>query len=466
MTFEKDLESESQTVEYKESWRDEYLKWLCGFANAKGGVLYIGVRDDGTVCGVVNSKKLMELLPNLIRDTLGIIADVDLLHDGEKDYIRITVGENPYPVSYKGEYHYRSGSTKQELKGNALTRFLLKKTGMSWDSGVIGNLAVKDFRNDSFDIFRTQAVASGRMTAKDTDVSNEMLAQKLDLLVDGEITRAGVLLFYHNPERLITGAWIKIGYFANDADIVYQDEIHGSLLQQTDTVIDLIYTKYLTAPITYKGITRVETYPYPREAVREAVLNAVVHKKYGSFTPIQIRVYADKLRIVNDSILPDGVTPDQLINEGKSRPANPRIANTFYRAGYIESWGRGIQEIRTVCKEHGNPAPEFRVDADAVFVTFYPLKTAGTLQTPRRLTPQVDPAGTPQADRINNILTFCSIPRKRDEIQAFLNLKDREYFRKEILIPLVERGLLRLTEPDKPTSPNQRYYAVPESYKQ
>ena len=212
----------------------------------------------------------------------------------------------------------------------------------------------------------------------DVSVSNEMLAEKLDLLSEGNVTRAGILVFHHNPEKWVTGAWIKIGFFADDATILYQDEIHGSLLQQADKIMDLLYTKYLTAPISFKGIIRIEKYPYPKDAVREALLNAIVHKNYGSFTPIQIRVYKDKLRIANDSILPDGISPEQLINEGKSRPLNPKIANAFFRAGYIESWGRGIQEIRDMCKNYGNPNPDFQVDADAVFVTFYSLEAIGS----------------------------------------------------------------------------------------
>ena len=89
---------ESQLIEYKESWRDEYLKWICGFANAQGGVLYIGKRDDGSVCGVADSKKLMEDIPNKVRDALGLIVDVDLITENGLYVIKITVEENPYPV--------------------------------------------------------------------------------------------------------------------------------------------------------------------------------------------------------------------------------------------------------------------------------------------------------------------------------------------------------------------------------
>ena len=88
------MQSESQNIEYKESWRDEYLKWICGFANAQGGTLYIGVDDDKKVVGVKNSKKLMEDIPNMVKDRLGIIVDVNLLSSDGKDYIEVSVQQS------------------------------------------------------------------------------------------------------------------------------------------------------------------------------------------------------------------------------------------------------------------------------------------------------------------------------------------------------------------------------------
>jgi ATP-dependent DNA helicase RecG len=121
---------ESQNIEYKSSWRDEYLKWICGFANAQGGKLYIGIDDNGEVCGVQNAKKLMEDIPNKIREALGILVDVNLLSVDSKEYLEISVSASSDPINYKGEYHYRSGSTKQLLQGPALTQFLLNRTRM------------------------------------------------------------------------------------------------------------------------------------------------------------------------------------------------------------------------------------------------------------------------------------------------------------------------------------------------
>ena len=91
--------SENQNIEWKTSWRDEYLKWICGFANAQGGVLEIGKNDRGEVVGLPDAARLMEVLPNKIRDHLGIITDVDLLTEQETEYIRITVEPYPHPIS-------------------------------------------------------------------------------------------------------------------------------------------------------------------------------------------------------------------------------------------------------------------------------------------------------------------------------------------------------------------------------
>ncbi len=135
---------ESQHTEWKQTWRDEFLKWICGFANAEGGVLEIGRADDGTPVGVTDAQTLLVELPNKIRDVLGIIADVHLVQEAGKDLVHIRVDPYPSPISYKGQYHYRSGSTKQELKGPALEQFLLKKRGLHGDSVPEPGFAVAD----------------------------------------------------------------------------------------------------------------------------------------------------------------------------------------------------------------------------------------------------------------------------------------------------------------------------------
>ena len=370
------IDKEKQNIEWKETWKEDYLKWICGFANAQGGKIYIGKNDDGTVTGITNAKKLLEDIPNKVRDVLGIIVDVNLYSEENKEYLEIVTLPSSYPVNYKGEYHYRSGSTKQLLKGAALTQFLFEKTGITWDSIPLDNLSTEDFWRDSFDIFRKQAILSKRMDEKDLNMANEQLLDSLGLIKNGKILRAGMMLFYQNPERWINGAYIKIGYFESDSEISYMDEIHGSLISQADKVIDLIFTKYLKANITYEGVTRVETYPFPKAAIREAVYNAIVHKNYATQIPIQISVYKDKLYISNDCILPSGWTVETLMGKHRSKPFNPNIANGFFRAGFIETWGRGIEKICEACRNYGTKLPEYTVYPEDIMIKFEALNVA------------------------------------------------------------------------------------------
>lgn len=179
--------AESQNIEYKESWRDEYLKWVCGFANAQGGTIYIGVRDDGSVVGIKNAKKLLEDIPNKIQTGLGIIADVNKHTKNGLDYIEIKVKPSSFPISYHGEFHYRSGATKQQLTGIALSQFIMRKTGFRWEDVTVDTLSVDDLDEESFKIFRREALRSKRMTEAELNVSNTELLSKLHLMTDGKL---------------------------------------------------------------------------------------------------------------------------------------------------------------------------------------------------------------------------------------------------------------------------------------
>ncbi len=150
----------------------------------------------------------------------------------------------------------------------------------------------------------------------------------------------------------------------------YQDEIHGSLLEQVDKAIEVIYLKYMKAKTSYEGIQRVERYFVPEAALREALLNAVCHKQYESCIPVQVSVYEDRLYVANIDVLPETWTINNLLGKHESRPYNPNLATVLYYAGFIESWGRGIEKIRTSCRADGLPEPEFTVHPGDIMIKF------------------------------------------------------------------------------------------------
>jgi len=337
--------NESHQVEWKSQWHDDHLKWICGFANADGGTLVIGCDDQGQIVGIANAHKLLEDLPNKVRDILGIIVDVNLLEESGKEYLEIHVESYPNPISYKGDYYYRSGSTLQKLKGTSLDRFLLRKHGRTWDGVPQPGVSIDDLASNALSKFRQYAMRSKRLSAEILDESDTGLLEKLRLFEGGYLKRSAVLLFHPEPERFFTCAMIKIGYFENESELRYHDEVHGNLLSQVEQTLDLLMTKYMSGAISYEGVQRVENYPVPEQALREIVLNAVVHRDYAVSSPIQIRVYTDKIMVWNPGELPEHWSAQKLLGQHPSRPFNPDIANTFFRAGEIEAGDEALIEF-------------------------------------------------------------------------------------------------------------------------
>jgi ATP-dependent DNA helicase RecG len=293
------------------------------------------------------------------------------LHETEQgNFLEIVVESQPNPVNYKGEYHYRSGSTKQELKGVALDKFLLQKYGRKWDGVTIPNVPVSELKQETFEFFKEKGIESKRLSENSRKDTTEQLLDNLKLIDNGNLKRAALLLFHPDPEKFVTGAYIKIGFFRSESDLQFQDDIHGNLFEQVEKTMELLLTKYTRAIISYKGLSRIETYEYPEDALREALLNAVAHKEYAGCTPIQIRVYPDRIKIWNEGKLPENWTVENLLEEHTSRPYNPDISNAFFRSGYVEAWGRGIDEIKKQCAKAELPAPIFKNDGSDFWVIF------------------------------------------------------------------------------------------------
>jgi ATP-dependent DNA helicase RecG len=340
------------------------------FCQCPGGKLIIGKNDKGDCVGLKDAKKLLADIPNKIRDILGIIADVNLKQEAEKEYLEIAVDPYPSPVNYRGEYYYRTGSTKQELKGQALDSFLLKKYGLHWDGVPHPHLKIGNLEDRIFALFLKKGLQCGRLESSSEHDTKEQVCAKLNLFDGSYLKRAAALLFCEEPEQFITGAYVKIGFFRTVTDLLYQDEIRGNIFAQVDRTVELLTTKYMKAYIHYEGIQRVERFLAPKEALREAVTNAIVHKDYAGANPIQIKVYEDKVIIWNTADIPEELPIERLLGSHPSIPYNPLLAAAFFRAGYIESWGRGIEKIKAECKMADAPEPKIEYDFGGVQVTF------------------------------------------------------------------------------------------------
>jgi len=362
--------SETQNVEYKSSWHDDYLKWICGFANAQGGQIYIGKDDAGKVVDLEDYKRLMDEIPNKIKNSLGITAEVNLLQEDEKHFIEIIVQSYSVPISLRGRYYYRSGSVKQELTGVALSEFLLKKAGQTWDNMPEERATIADIDENTIKKYLRKAETGGRLP--DTDgLTTEELLEKLRLAENGKLKRAAIVLFGKDPGKFYPNIFVKIGKFEDDDfTIRFQEVEEGNVIEVLEKVLRTLDYKFLIKNISFEGMNRIETLEYPVPALREMLLNALIHRNYMG-APTQLRVYDNKLQLWNHGTLPVGITLDKLSKSHSSFPRNPILAEACFKGSYIDSWGSGIMKIVNSCKVAGLPTPTLEEDMGGFMVKLF-----------------------------------------------------------------------------------------------
>lgn len=351
---------ENQNIEYKQCWNDDYLKWVCGFANANGGVIYIGKDDNGNVVDIPDYKKLMDDIPNKVKNAMGITVEVNLHEESGKHFVEVITPPYSVPISVRGRYYYRSGSTKQELTGATLNEFLLKKSGKTWDDVIEQRATFDDIDEKAVKTFLAASENAGRLPENNQGLTIPELFEKLRLTENGQLKRAAVILFGKDPGKFYPNIFVKIGRFGiNDTDIIFQETEEGNLIMLLQAVLNQLNHKFLIRSIGFEGMHRIEKGEYPLPAIREMLLNALVHRNYMGAS-IQIRVYDDKISIWNEGTLPEGLTLAALKRSHSSRPRNPIIADVAFKGGYIDAWGRGTIKIIDTCKEAELPEPEMQ----------------------------------------------------------------------------------------------------------
>ena len=452
---------EDLRTEFKESWSKDVLRNVAGLANAEGGTIYVGKNDKGEVSGLIDIKTLLKLIPDQIHNKFGIVPIVDSHSEDGKEYISIKVAKYDDVLFLDGRVHVKSGSTTRELRGRELRTYFIKRFNMSWTDDPCPQVTIKQLDNVVFRQFKEEALKKGMLTQSEYDLSAKELFDKLDLSVNGQPRLGAVLLFHFEPQRFTSAACVKIGAFdLSGGEILYQDMVEGPLFLTPDKIVELIMTKYTVSPISYEGIRRIDNRPYPREAVREAVLNSVIHSDYGTLVPIQIKVFPDKLMIFNDGSPPNDWTVETLLTSHRSNPGNPTMATVFHRAGMVESFGRGIEKIMNAYKDRDAKPPVFKFTKYEFNVTFfnenYDADVIKDEPRPTDITKKNNEYSL-SATQTMVLKTLAGIECSMPELMSAANMENRESFRRHVLKPLLEAGLVEMTMEDKPKSTQQKY---------
>ena len=367
------LAGESQTLEFKTSFDKATVETLVAFANAQGGTVLIGVTDSGNVQGITLGKEsLNEWLVHIKAATSpSIIPDLQAHQIGGKTVVAVDVAEFPVkPVSTKGRYYKRVANTNQALNASQIADLYLQTLQLSWDAYPAHHAKVDDLSASKTARFLQQVNAGGRFAL---DAATPMQAlEKLNYIRQGQPTWAAMLLFAQEPLR----HHIHIGRFKTPDMIIDDRQITDTLFEAVDQAMKFIIS-YVAVAFEFDGsIQRKERFAYPLPALREALLNAVVHRDYTDGSDIQVKIFDKQITIFSPGTFYGKLTvADVQADNYRSSLRNKLVAEGFYLVHAIEKYGSGFIRIRKALLDY--PEVEFTVEEKfgGVVATFTQLES-------------------------------------------------------------------------------------------
>lgn len=329
---------ESETIEFKEIYTSGIRKEIVAFANTKGGIIYIGVSDSGEIVGINNADFVMQQLSNTLRDSIrpdiSMFTNIELLQEKDKTLLKITVNQGtrkPYYLSDKGikpsGVYIRSGTTSAPATEDSIRMMIKTTDGDSFEMNcsIVQELT---FNSLSEELEKRNLEFAGVQMENLGIVTSDKIYTNMGLLVSDQCRHS-----------------IKFAIFQGIDKSVFKDrkEFTGSLFTQLADVYKLI-DFYNGTKASFHDLIRTDERDYPEDAIREALLNAIVHRDYSFSGSTLINIYSDRLEIISLGGLVSGLSLEAAMM-GASQSRNERLAALFYRLKLIEAYGTGISKI-------------------------------------------------------------------------------------------------------------------------
>ncbi|WP_330601727.1 RNA-binding domain-containing protein [Anaerocolumna cellulosilytica] len=329
---------ESETVELKEIYTPDIKKEIVAFANTNGGTIYVGVQDNGEIVGLTNADFVMQQISNSLRDSVrpdvSMFTKIELLQEENKFLIKLTVSQGtkrPYYLSDKGlkptGVYVRSGTTSAPASEDAIRMMIKMTDGDSFEN------------NRSLIQELTFTSLNQEMERRNLEFSEVQMKNLGILSADDIYTNMGLLVSDQCQHS------IKFAVFQGLDKLVFKDrkELTGSLFAQlTDAYKTIDF--YNGTKATFHDLLRADERDYPEDSVREALLNAIVHRDYSFSGSTIINLYSDRLEIISLGGLVTGLSLEAVML-GASQTRNEKLASLFYRMKLIEAYGTGISKI-------------------------------------------------------------------------------------------------------------------------
>ena len=440
---------EGFTTEFKRSGTSGLGREICAFANATGGTILLGVADDGEVCGVANHNRLKSEVLSIARSADPPIA-VEIESAGKVLCVRVPAQQSK-PYSFGGKFYIREGSSSQQMSREEIREFFYKEGLIHFDETACDKFSLeRDLDEENWSQFQRRAKIPAEMEPATALRNLHLIGQ------DDRMTHAGAWLLADDITRYTLRAGVTCAVFrgVTKTRILDRKEFTGDLFSIFEDCMAYLQTKLNTALIPH-ALGRDERLELPEGALREVLVNAIVHRDYRSTANVQVHVFRDRLEIVTPGGLPAGMREEDLGT--KSVPRNPLLFGMFYRMGLVEQIGSGIRRIRQLCRDYDVAEPLIDVSENWVTTTFARQVEHAEERGTRHVVPQVPdkyPASTLQ---VRNLIRSLDGERTRAEILQSLGLKDRTNLAKEYVQPALVEGLIEMTIPDKPRSSKQKY---------
>jgi ATP-dependent DNA helicase RecG len=450
-------QGESTTLELKRTTGElkEGMHTLCAFLNGSGGTVFFGVRQDGEIEGqAVFDQTLRDVAQ--AADRLEPPAHVSIHKVGTKtgrDVVVVAVegGHDARPFTFEGRAYERVGSTTRRMPQARYERLLVERghAKRRWENLPADGLALKDL--DRKEILRTRELAiQQNRISPDTSRDIGDILDRLGLRVAGVLTQAAQMLYGRRFLPDYPQGLLKMGRFRGaeiTGDIVdnRQEHMHAFAMVREGMAF-LERTMPLGARFPRGTVFREDRFPVPLEALREILLNAVMHRDYSHYSGyVAIVVFDDRIEIRSYGRLPTGITIKQLSGKHDSKPVNPLIAGAFHRTGAVEVWGRGTNRVIAMCRKHGAPPPRFREQSGFLTVTFKArMVVGGGMDDGSQKSSQ---KGTQKSSQIILDLIRKTPSITIQQLSSELGITDRAV--KKQLRNLKSQGLLKRVGPDK-----------------
>lgn len=467
---------EGLNIEFKQSRNKlnrDVFESVCAFLNRNGGHLFLGVEDDGEIVGIDPSsvdkikKDFVTSLNNSNKINPAAYVSIEEVEIDGHRILYSFIPESSQVHRCSGKIYDRNEDGDFNISDNTtlISNMYIRKQGTYTENKIFPYADFKDLKSELFTRVRKMAVNKNSNHPWQAMDDFELLRSASLYLKDPQtgkegITLGGILLF--GSSELISAA---LPHYRIDAILRKvnldryddRDDIRVNLIESHDRLMSFV-SKHLNDNFYLEGDMRISV----RDRIfREIVSNILIHREYSNPFPAKLIIERDRICIENGNkarwsgvIDPTNFAP---------YPKNPILAKFFNDIGWADELGSGVRNVYKYSKIYSGLDPEF-IEGD-IFRVVIPLATQniseqGTIQATNQATIQATIQATTKDDEeINNLLEFCIVPKTRNEIQEFMNLGNRGHFRKNILNPMIKGGLLKLTVPDKPTSPNQRYYS-------